>query len=539
MGICQSANSKNSYKNSNGQQPTINNTSGSTKEIYRRKGDDKDSFAQAPNQQKINADVKVAINPDVYISKSESNPETIYKKERILGEGAFGEVWLVKNKELKKQFAMKIIKKRTQKPSEEKEIVNEIKILKNLDHPKILKILDFYPTSSQYYIITEYCPLGELFNEIQAVGSFDEGQASFIMNQIFRAVAYCHGMNVIHRDLKPENIMISKRESNKCLQIKIIDFGTAKTFEKGQSENRFVGSSYYIAPEVIQRKYTEKCDLWSCGVIMYILLTGRPPFDGRDDNEIMRNVRTGVYDNSSNFFTSLSNEAKDLIQKLLELDPKKRISAIDALSHKWFKSSKFKEKDKINIISPSMARQLLSNMKKYHSDNLLRCAVIAYLVHHNTNIEQCNEASKLFNKIDVNGDGKIERHELLDGVTTYWKLPKEQVNSEVDQIFNNIDTDHNGYIEYEEFVRAAVDQKFFLQKNYLKFAFNYFDTDNSGEISLSEVTKRFKQNTKNANDPKIDIQIKKSFESIDVNGDGNISFEEFCQMMENIITEKY
>ena len=136
--------------------------------------------------------------------------------------------------------------------------------------------------------------------------------------------------------------MISAREANKCLQVKIIDFGTAKTFEKGQAENRYVGSSYYVAPEVIQRKYNEKCDLWSCGVIMYILLTGRPPFDGNP----------------------------------------------------------------VNTISPQLAKKLIENLKQYHSDNMLRCAVIAYLVHHNTNTEQCTEASKLFNKIDINGDEK-------------------------------------------------------------------------------------------------------------------------------------
>lgn len=93
--------------------------------------------------------------------------------------------------------------------------------------------------------------------------------------------------------------MISAREANKCLQVKIIDFGTAKTFEKGQAENRYVGSSYYVAPEVIQRKYNEKCDLWSCGVIMYILLTGRPPFDRNNEAEIIKNVKTGKYDTST------------------------------------------------------------------------------------------------------------------------------------------------------------------------------------------------------------------------------------------------
>ena len=478
----------------------------------------------------------VALTNDVFISRNDVNPEFIYKKIKKLGIGGFGEVWLVKHKDLNSEYAMKIINKRSNKPSEEKEIMNEIKILKSLDHPKILKILDFYSTSNKYYIITEYCPLGELFSEIQKVKYFDEGPASFIMNQLFRAILYCHGMNIIHRDLKPENIMISKRESNKCLQVKIIDFGTATIFEKGQNENRYVGSSYYIAPEVINRKYNEKCDLWSCGVIMYILLTGRAPFDGEDDNAIIQNIKKGIYDTTSEPFPQLSQEAQDLIKKLLTMDPKKRINAAEALNHKWFQSAKFKDKDKVNIISPKLAKKLIENLKNYHSNNMLRCAVIAYLVHFNTNLEQCNEASKLFFKIDLNSDGKIEKHELVEGMMSYWKLPRDQIEKEVDVIFENIDTDHNGYIEVEEFIRAAIDKEYFLTKDYLKFAFNYFDRDNSGELSLDEIIRRFMQNSKNEKDgERVEKELRSQFEEIDINKDGSISFDEFCKMMKNII----
>ena len=477
---------------------------------------------------------QLAINSDVLVSRNEINPEKIYNKNRILGTGAFGEVWLVKHKDLQKEFAMKLIKKRKNKPSEEKEILNEISILKNLDHPKILKVLDFFSTTHLYYIITEYCPDGELFNEIIKVGKFDEGQSAFIMNQIFKAITYCHSLNIIHRDLKPENIMITEREKNGCLQVKIIDFGTAKISERGQSENRYVGSSYYMAPEVIKRKYNEKCDLWSCGVIMYILLSGRPPFDGDDDNEILENVKKGEYDLSNYPFPTLSEESIDLIKKLLTYDPNKRISASEALKHPWFKTAEFKKKDQINIVPPSLAKQMIQNLQKYRSDNMLRCAVIAYLVHHNTNIEQCVEAGKLFNRIDLNNNGRIEKEELIKGIEKYWNLTRNEVEKQVDTLFNHIDTDHNGFIEYEEFVRAAVDPKIFMSRNYLKFAFGYFDRDNSGDISLEEIKKRFMQTSKN-NSEKVEKQLKDMFKEIDINGDGSISFEEFCKMMKNII----
>ena len=497
--------------------------------------DDKNSDKNnEPPLQKFSLKQIVALNNDVIVSGNEVSPEKIYIKTKLLGSGAFGEVWLVHHKDLERDFAMKIIKKRKNKASDDKEIINEISILKKLDHPKILKVIDFYSTLKKYYIITEYCPEGELFNEIIKVGKFDEGQAAFIINQILKEVSYCHKMNFIHRDIKPENLMITNREKNGCLQVKLIDFGTAKIFERGQQENKYVGSSYYMAPEILKRQYNEKCDLWSIGVILYILLTGRPPFDGNDDEEILENVKKGVYDKWGYPFPVLSEQSKDLIFKLLQYDPEKRLNAEQALEHPWFKTAEFKKKDKVNSISPELAKELIENMTKYRSDNVLKSAVIAYLIHHITNTEECFEASKLFNKIDINSDGKIEKEELIQGFEKYWGISKEETKEKVDLIFANIDTDFNGFIEYEEFVRAAINPSIFMSQNYLKFAFNYFDRDSSGDITFEEIKKRFTQNAKNTNS-KVDEELKQIFDSIDINGDGSISFGEFCKMMKNIM----
>ena len=494
------------------------------------------------NIQKQNEDkLIVALDSKVIVAKGSSDPNKLYIRQKILGRGSFGTVYLVKHKYLSRYFAMKVIKKSSNNNNDEEEekLMNEIEILRKLDHPNILKITDFYSLPNEYNIITEYCQEGELFDEIKLQAPFSEVLAAWYMNQILSAVSYCHNMNILHRDLKPENILIVKRLKNGFHPIKIIDFGTAKIFKKEKSEHLLIGSAYYIAPEVLSRNYTELCDLWSCGVIMYILLTGRPPFNGINEDEIMNRIKEGVYDMSKYPWGVISEDAKDLIKGLLQINPKERYTAKQALNHKWFKNEKVKASQNCYNIKNRQLNKLLENLIKYRSDNILRCAVIALLVHNSIQLNQAHDAVKLFNKIDKNGDGKISREELFDGLQQYKKeLSNEELKEQVNTIFNNIDTDHNNYIEYEEFVRAAIDKNHFLSVNFLQFAFNYFDKDLDGEITIEEVKNKFLQNDKNKNSFKAQEQLQKAFNEIDINGDGKLSFEEFGKMMENIIKQE-
>ena len=478
--------------------------------------------ASDENKQLVTLDSKVFVAKG---KKGNNDPNTLYIKKKILGRGSFGIVYLVKQRYLSRYFAMKVIKKSQAKAKEEEEnLMNEVDILRKLDHPNIVK---------EYNIITEYCQEGELFDEIKAQSPFSEAMAAWYLRQILSAVSYCHNMNIIHRDLKPENILIVKRQKNGYHPIKIIDFGTAKVFQKEKAEHVLIGSAYYIAPEVLSRNYTELCDLWSCGVIMYILLTGRPPFNGSNEEEIMKKIKEGSYDLKKYPWGVISEEAKDLLKGLLQVNTKKRFTAKQALEHKWFKI----EKTKSNLTVYNVKhRQLKDNLMKYRSDNILRCAVIALLVHNSIQLNQAHDAVKLFNQIDKNGDGKISKDELFNGLQPYKKeISDDELRKQVDIIFNNIDSDHNGYLEYEEFVRAAIDKDHFLSVNFLQFAFNYFDKDHDGEITLEEVKNKFFLSDKNKNNAKAQEQLQKSFNEIDINGDGKLSFEEFGKMMENII----
>ena len=537
---------KNSTKETDKTKDTQQQEKDNTKENEKNEANNKnDEGKENKNNENIKNEKKeeklmVTLDSKVLVGKGSSDPNQIYIRKKILGRGSFGIVYLVKHKFLNRYFAMKVIRKSPSKNSkEEDDLMNEIEILRKLDHPNILKITDFYALKNEYNIITEYCQEGELFDEIKANAPYNEVMAAWYMSQILSAVCYCHNMNILHRDLKPENILIVKRLKNGFHPIKIIDFGTAKVFKKEKSEHLLIGSAYYIAPEVLSRNYTELCDLWSCGVIMYILLTGRPPFNGINEEEIMKKIKEGEYDMSRYPWGVISNDAKDLIKGLLQLDPKKRYTAKEALEHKWFKNEKTKASQTVYNIKNRQLNKLIDNLVKYRSDNILRCAVIALLVHNSIQLNQAHDAVKLFNLIDKNGDGRITREELFNGLQPYKKeLSDDELRKQVDTIFNNIDTDHNNYLEYEEFVRAAIDKDHFLSVNFIQFSFNYFDKDNNGEITYEEVKNKFCQSDKNKNSYQAQEQLKEAFNQIDINGDGKLSFEEFGEMMKNIIKKE-
>ena len=473
----------------------------------------------------------INLTNDIIVSHSKADPGLDYKKLNFLGEGSFAAVYKVQNRITDSIRAMKIINKSaTCSEEDDKEIFNEINILRTLDHPNILKIFEFYSNKESYSLVTELCSGGELFQEIVEKGPFNEKYSAYVIYQILSAINYCHNMKIIHRDLKPENILIVDRDKNQYPRIKICDFGTSKMFEKGAVQRKLVGSSYYIAPEVLKKHYDEKCDIWSCGVILYILLSGRPPFGGENDKEIMQRVALGKYDLQSDPFNKISGSCIDLIQKLLIMDPKKRISAEEALKHSWFKANKSKELFN-QIKDESTLKKLIANLKAYRRDSIIQETALAYLVHNFPQMKDVVNACKLFNQIDLNGDGKITGEELYLGLKK--RLNSDTLIEDVKNIFSNLDMNNDGYIEYEEFVRASVSKEKFMGENVLKFAFRYFDKDDSGKITFKEIETVFKNSV--TDKEHMEEALNKMIFEVDINRDGKISFEEFSKVMKKML----
>eukprot|EP00178_Gracilaria_changii_P009440 TRINITY_DN2762_c0_g1_i1.p1 TRINITY_DN2762_c0_g1~~TRINITY_DN2762_c0_g1_i1.p1 ORF type:complete len:258 (-),score=46.40 TRINITY_DN2762_c0_g1_i1:159-932(-) len=234
-----------------------------------------------------------------------------YRIGKMLGSGAFGEVRMCVHRETGAQRAVKVLRKSHMDEEEKKMLFNEINILRELDHPNIVKMYEYFEDEKRYYIITEICKGGELFDEIIARGKFTEKDAAVLIKQILSCINYCHSNKIVHRDLKPENVLL---EQNKDFdQIKIIDFGTSLVHTGQGHLDEKLGTPYYIAPEVLNKKYNEKCDLWSIGVITYIILSGMPPFNGNTDQEIMKKVKIGKFSFSDPCWGSITDKAKDFI----------------------------------------------------------------------------------------------------------------------------------------------------------------------------------------------------------------------------------
>lgn len=228
------------------------------------------------------------------------------------------------------------------------------------------------------------------------------------------------------------------------------------------------GTPYYIAPEVLSKSYNEKCDIWSCGVILYILLSGYPPFPGKNDKEIMRNVMKGEYSLDGDEWKYISDEGKDLVRKMLTYDPHKRLNAKEVLEHRWFEKVLIK-----SIVNKEVIQHNLRNLKNFRAEQKLQQATFTFIASQLASKEEKQQLMETFKALDKNGDGTLSRQEILDGYKQ--SMNEEEAEAEVNRIMEMVDTDKSGEIDYTEFIAATMDRKKMVSKERLEQAFNMFD----------------------------------------------------------------
>ena len=474
-------------------------------------------------------ELKLKVTTQTLVEETNGLPNDKYQVVKKLGDGAYGTVFLAHNLITGLKVALKKIVKEEPKQIEDIEKTNKFDIVKKLDHPFIVKIIDLYSTPKAYYIINEYCSHGELYSQIKM--RLTEEQLCFIFYQIFSALNYLHSNNIIHRDLKLENILISEIEKNtenkmNYFWIKIIDFGAAKFTTKNTIERTVVGSLYYIAPEVLKKKYNEKCDTWSAGIMLYMFIVGRAPFDGVEDEEILMKIRTGKYNTKNQKLTHSSKEVQDLIKQLLEVRVDKRLSAKEALAHPWF--TKFKAKEIFNTLEQGRIKEYVDRLVSFKISSKFQQMILAFIAHNMNYNEECKEIKKLFCVFDTDNDGRLTKKELYEGICKYEK--EDKVKNIINDLFTVLNGANNNYIYFEEFLSACLNKERLLTEEYLSYAFKFIDKDNSGIITAEKLKVSF--GNENSNDVSSDV-FKAIIKEVSSSNEEQMDYDEFKQMMFN------
>ena len=538
-----------------------------------------------------------------YIQKLDTDSLESYQKLERIGKGSYGSVYKVQNKNTNIIRAMKIIPKNYQKDNEE--IMREINILKNLDHPNVMKIYEFLEDEKNYYLIQEFCDEGDLESVLDKKKIFCEFLVKFIMYQVFLAINYLHANNIVHQDIKKKNVSIIKynqeKKENAINQIKtnssikklkrmntekiiysnpiqnkddifikinedkeiqeelsktkliknlskkakeylyelskrsikVIDFGEAIFMpQKKKFINDIAGTINYLSPELLKGQMIKELDEWACGVLMYYLLSGKFPFDGKTEDEIFNNIETQKLNLDIPELKNISVDCKDLISKLLERDVTKRLSANKALEHNFFKTG-IKMKKIVGGMEKKQTEQVLNDwikLQKGRGSNagLFKKAVLAYMAFNFVEKEEEKKMKNLFYKMSGgNKNFLITKENFANSIK---QVSDNYTDEEINELFDKLDDNKSGIIEYEEIVRGFSDREKLLNEKNMRQAFKFFDKDKNGTISWTEISNVVFKNKKM---PKIIMKQFLEEISSESGNDVRISFEDFCRIIKS------
>jgi len=397
----------------------------------------------------------------------------------------------------------------------------EVNIMLALDHPNIVKLYQTFEDSRFVYLILDKCCGGELFERVVVDGRLSEQSTALIMHQIFRATHYMHSMGICHRDLKPENFLFHLDAPIERNTVKVIDFGIATVFEPDTELTTKTGTPFYVAPEVVASawpRYGPECDLWSCGVIMYVLLCGRLPFKGHNDASTLQKVMAGKFHFPSEQFAGVSEAAKTMIKQLLVKDPLQRMTSGEALNDPWITHTARSAQQA--LCTASIAR----NLQAFRSSSRLQKAALHVAAHH-INGSQLERLQLLFTQLDEDGSGTLSREELTRGLQKT-NIPAEQIP----MILEGIDVDGSGEIDYTEFLAAALERREFQEETACWAAFKVFDRNGDGHITKRELAHVL--NSYHIAHKFNREQLQELMREVDANGDGHIDFEEFRTLLQ-------
>ena len=425
------------------------------------------------------------------IFKLKSDVYDTYTKLKDIQSGTTGAVCKILHKELNIQRALKVINIKDN-PKLLNEAKREISILKNLDHPNIEKIYEYYEKENDTIsIVMELVSGQELFDKLVKVNHFSEQQTAIIMFQIFSSIKLCHDNGIIHRDIKAENIIIQD-DSN--LYVKLIDFGSCEILTNTKLTSTYkVGSPSYIAPEILNgEEYDYSCDIWSLGVLMFYLLSGKKPFTGNTEEEIYKAIKTKDLKFKDKIWDSISNEAKNLIKSMLVKNKKMRININQALHSDWLINLSSKADGSKLHNEKLLKEKIIPNIIKFKNINQIQLLALFYVIHNQldfTKNEEIIQITKEFYFYDKDGDGKLSEEELyqllLDGGVT-----KEELNHIINDIWNIFGDNKGKFLNYESFILLGLNnKKDLITDKVIQKLFMLIDTKNTLKIKMEDLEK--------------------------------------------------
>lgn len=410
--------------------------------------------------------------------------------------------------------------------------------MKQLDHPHILRLYATFEDDTNIYMSSEMCSGGEFFETLEEAGYLAESACKCLFKQILSAVNYLHCKSFCHRDLKPENFLVPKKmESYEQLHLKLIDFGSAKNFHDFALITK-VCTAHYVAPDVLKHgevAYTEKVDIWSCGVILYMMLCGCMPFHHENSQQLLRLIKKGKYEfKPQGVWDCVSDDAKAFVPQMLQVNVAKRLTAGQALYNKWCRN-----KDADNVLSNEMHTKMAKQMQAFVQHNRLKriaLQVIARFI----NDDSIEKMRNIFINVDTDCDGALTKSEMEDA---FRKLEVgEELLQEMREIMIGLDLDGSGCIEYTEFIAATMTQEQYANEDVLRSAFHVLDIDGDGDLSVTDLRKVMQTQSNSSSVCESGMaEIQSFLEDLDQTGEGEgISFEEFKQvLLEDIETIKH
>jgi len=426
---------------------------------------------------------------------------------QVLGTGYNGEVKLARCRHTGAKFAVKAFKLRGVSKEKRKELESEAEIFLAMDHPHVASLTDVYESEEQLFLVMECMQGGELFDRVVQRKRFTEKDAARAIYQMLLAVNYIHSHDIVHRDIKLENFLYEAKDSD---HLKLIDFGFSKIWHPNTTMAVSCGTLAYVAPEVLEKSYTSQCDLWSLGVVAFVLLFGYMPFSGAESKQI-RDIKEGNFTKKPAIWGKASENCKDFVQRLLVVDPKKRLSAAEALEHRWLQAHDHHE----HVIDQAMIEDLCNFAKV----SVFRRACLGVLSW-SLGVEERKQVRDAFLQIDKDRSGTITINEFKQAVEANCEIDDETL----EKAFKALDANHKDEVNYHEFLAAMVASRISLHDHLLKVAFRRFDVDNSGTITVENLREVLGE-TFEGN------EVQNLLSELNLKNDGAISYEEWIQYL--------